>query len=109
MAVRLRIPVTALLAVCSLAAASAASGASEEKVLVCHGTASATNEYVLVEVSANALNGHLDLADDGTVVGKGHGAKNYPDEVSSIADPTFVNPVCQALADEQYGGGGGEE
>ena len=43
------------------------------KVAICHGTASAKNPYVLINVDANAINGHF----DGTA--PGHGKNNYPD------------------------------
>lgn len=48
---------------------SAAQAADAGKVLLCHGTASDTNPYVLISVSANAAANHLD----------GHGKNNYPD------------------------------
>jgi hypothetical protein len=58
-----------------LGVAAAPSGAEPaEKVRVCHGTASETNPYVLIEVSANALRGHIDEAD-----GQAHGHRNHPD------------------------------
>ena len=61
-----------------LGVAAAPSGAEPaEKVRVCHGTASETNPYVLIEVSANALeNGHFK---DGE--GQAHGKSNHPDHL----------------------------
>lgn len=53
-------------------AAQASDGA---KVRLCHGTASASNPYVLIDVSESALAGHF----DGTA--PGHGRKNNPDFV----------------------------
>ena len=61
-------------AVAALAVAVAAqAGGGADKVLLCHGTASATNPYVLISVSENALQGHF----DGTA--PGHGWRNAPD------------------------------
>ena len=55
--------------------AVAAQAANNDKVLLCHGTASDSNPYVLISVSENALASHL----DGTA--PGHGKNNYPDFV----------------------------
>jgi ABC-type sugar transport system substrate-binding protein len=52
----------------SIVAASAAQAAGG-KVLICHGTASDTNPYVLISVSESAAATHLD----------GHGQSNHPD------------------------------
>lgn len=76
-------------------AAAAQAGDDAEKVLVCHGTASETNSYVLISVSANALEGHFDGTEPG------HGWRNAPD---MLFDPTFATCAEQAAA-----GGGGEE
>jgi len=54
-------------AICGVAAAAAQAGGG--KVLICHGTASETNPYVLISVSVNAADTHLD----------GHGQNNHPD------------------------------
>jgi hypothetical protein len=43
------------------------------KIAICHGTASATNPYILIIVDAGAAKGHF----DGT--GPGHGKNNYID------------------------------
>jgi hypothetical protein len=53
--------------------AAVGSAANEDKVFICHGTASEPRPYVLIEVDSSALNGHF----DGTA--PGHGAKNHPD------------------------------
>jgi hypothetical protein len=73
-----RITRTALtVAACGIAAFGAAGGAlaagGDGKVLLCHGTASDSNPYVLISVSEDALAGHF----DGTA--PGHGANNHPD------------------------------
>ncbi len=73
--------------------AVAAQAGGEGKVLLCHGTASEQNPYVLIEVSENALQGHF----DGTA--PGHGWQNAPD---------FVLPDGFATcADALDGEGGG--
>ena len=54
-------------AICGIGATAAQAGGG--KVLICHGTASETNPYVLISVSANAADTHLG----------GHGQNNYPD------------------------------
>lgn len=66
-----RIPrVTMAIAACVCGVGVAAAQASNgDKVLLCHGTASDSNPYVLISVSENALGGHLD----------GHGDNNHPD------------------------------
>lgn len=56
-------------ALCGIGVTEAAQASNAGKVLVCHGTASASNPYVLISVSENAVPTHLD----------GHGANNYPD------------------------------
>ena len=48
-------------------------GSQDGKVLICHGTASKTNPYVLISVDSSALAGHF----DGTA--PGHGQRNAPD------------------------------
>ena len=70
-----------------LAALALASG--DGKVLLCHGTASETNPYVVIEVDEHALAGHF----DGTA--PGHGENNRPD--------LLANP------DGTCGDGGGSE
>lgn len=61
---------TVALAACAIAGIGASTAqASGGKVLICHGTASDTNPYVLVSVSENASAAHVD----------GHGQNNYPD------------------------------
>jgi len=54
-------------AICGVGATAAEAG--DGKVLICHGTASESNPYVLISVSVNAADTHLE----------GHGANNYPD------------------------------
>jgi hypothetical protein len=63
-------------ALCGAVSASIVSGAqasNDEQVLICHGTASDTNPYVLISVDESALNGHFDGA------APGHGKNNHPD------------------------------
>jgi len=57
-------------AICGIGATAAEAG--KRKVLICHGTVSETNPYVLVSVSVNAADTHLD----------GHGQNNHPDFLS---------------------------
>ena len=87
----------------TLAFVVGAQGASDPKVLVCHGTASATNSYVLVQVSENALNGHFDVL-DGTLVATGHGKQNAPDQWSPL-DGSGFSGDCLELYIATYGGG----
>ena len=66
------------LAVCGVWSAGIAAGgqaASADQTLICHGTASDKNPYVVISVDANALAGHF----DGTA--PGHGPNNHPDKV----------------------------
>jgi hypothetical protein len=64
--------VTTVLGSLAVAVGAQAGGPADE-VLLCHGTASATNPYVLISVSANALQGHLDGTEPG------HGWRNADD------------------------------
>ena len=91
----------------ALTIAVAAQGATDDKVLVCHGTASQKNPLVLIEVSQSALNGHFDLGEDGELVATGHGQLNAPDQYSPLDGSGFTG-VCFELYDETYGGGGPE-
>lgn len=68
--------------------AGVAGAAQDDKILLCHGTASEPNPYVLISVDASALAGHF----DGTA--PGHGPRNNPDVYP-------VNGECP--------GGGGDE
>lgn len=86
----------------ALAVAVTAQGATDEKVLVCHGTASATNPLVLIEVSQSALNGHFDV-EDGVVVGAGHGKQNAPDQYASLTGAGFTED-CLDLYNATHGG-----
>ena len=89
----------------ALAVAVTAQGATDEKVLVCHGTASATNPLVLIEVSQSALNGHFDVQ-DGLIVGAGHGKQNAPDQWTELngTGGTGFTDVCSDLYNATYGG-----
>lgn len=82
-------------AICGVSVTAAAQGANADKVLLCHGTASDSNPYVLISVSANALAGHL----DGTA--PGHGKNNYPDYVLPAGSTD-----CSDGPDADNGGGG---
>jgi len=75
-------------------AVAAQAGGGNEKVLLCHGTASATNPYVLIDVSVNALQGHF----DGTA--PGHGEKNNPDMLFRPLE----YETCAAQAADSGGG-----
>ncbi len=78
---------TALLSVCStlaLGVVAAAQGSGQDeyppeghKVTICHGTASATNPYVVITVDESALGGHF--GQDGVGGESGHGQNNQPD------------------------------
>lgn len=73
-------------------AVTAQAGGPAGKVMLCHGTASATNPYVLISVSENALQGHFD---DG--MAPGHGWRNAPD---------LLLPAGYATCEDALGGGG---
>ena len=87
----------------ALAVTVTAQGATDEKVLVCHGTASASNPLVLIEVSQNTLNGHFDVQ-DGVVVGAGHGKQNAPDQYATLTGAGFTGD-CLDLYNSTHGGG----
>ena len=89
---------TALLAALVLTAiggATTASASQDHKVRLCHGTASATNPYVLIAVDEHALKGHF----DGDA--PGHGQNNAPDFV--LADDASD---CSGGPGEGGSGGG---
>ena len=86
----------------ALAVAVTAQGATDDKLLVCHGTASATNPFVLIEVSRSALNGHFDVR-DGVVVGSGHGKQNAPDQYATLTGAGFAGD-CLELYNATHGG-----
>jgi hypothetical protein len=77
-------------AICGVVAASTAYAANDGKVLICHGTASDTNPYVLISVSANAAPTHLD----------GHGDDNYPDFVLPAGWTDCSGPAQPAAPSE---------
>lgn len=79
-------------------AVGAQAGGSAGKVLLCHGTASAKNPYVLISVSENAVSGHF----DGTA--PGHGWRNAPDFLLSDKYTT-----CEDQLAGEGGGEGGSE
>jgi hypothetical protein len=84
----------AVCATTSVAIATAAQAArNADKVSICHGTASETNPYVLINVDAHALEGHF----DGTA--PGHGKNNHPDLL-------FVDGEC--VGPEEVGAGTGD-
>jgi hypothetical protein len=74
--------------------AGVAAAAPADQVTICHGTASATNPYVEVTVSANSFkDGHFDGYPNPS-----HGANNNPD---------FILAPGATCADGPGGGGGG--
>ena len=89
---------TLVVAVCAVLGIGfgTAQAANDHKVQICHGTASATNPYVLITVDEHALKGHFD--ENGTA--PGHGWQNHPDLL--ITDQM---PECPGPGGE---GGGGE-
>ncbi|HEY7379622.1 MAG TPA: hypothetical protein VH572_00300 [Gaiella sp.] len=95
--------VTLVVAACSLGATAAASAGGADKVLLCHGTASEKNPYVLINVGENALAGHF----DGTA--PGHGKNNHPDYLLPAgADDCSDVPVGDDGGDGDGGGNDGE-
>lgn len=69
-----RFPRVALAAAaCAAVVTVGAQASSEDRVVICHGTASETSPYELIEVNVNALNGHFDGTEPG------HGGSNHPD------------------------------
>ncbi len=76
-------------------AVAAQAGGPADKVLLCHGTASAKNPYVLISVSENALQGHFDGS------APGHGWRNAPD--------FLLLPGYASCEDQLAGEGGGAE
>jgi hypothetical protein len=81
----------------SAIAVGAASAAPAEKVTICHGTASESNPYVAITVSANSFkDGHFDDGPNN----KSHGENNNPD---------FVLEEGRTCADGPGGSGGGPD
>ena len=72
-------------------AAAGQAGNGAEKVLVCHGTASAVHPYSLISVDIDALPAHLD---------SGHGCQNAPD---------FLRPAGYATCEDAVAGRGGQQ
>jgi hypothetical protein len=58
---------------CTAVFGAGAQATPEGKVLICHGSASATSPWELIEVSTSALNGHFDGTEPG------HGDNNHLD------------------------------
>ena len=73
---------TAVLAGCSALGigfvAAAQAVPRDDKVQICHATASDTNPYVLITVDVHALAGHF--RPDGETA-PGHGKNNFPDVI----------------------------
>ena len=91
-----RAPLTlAVCAVLGVGVAAAQAVPEDHKVQVCHGTASATNPYVLITVDEHALKGHFDGVPE-----PGHGWRNHPDLL--VTDELTQ---CPGSGDE--GGSGG--
>ena len=88
--------VIAAFVLASAVGAGVAGAAPAERVTICHGTASETNPYVEITVSANSFqNGHFDNVDG--VLTPSHGANNNPD---------FILNPGRTCADGPGGGGG---
>ncbi len=69
-----RLPaVVAVLALSWSGVTAAAQASNNDPVLICHGTASETNPYVVISVDEHAVTGHF----NGTA--PGHGKNNHPD------------------------------
>ena len=106
MRIRTRATLSIAGALGALAVAVGAQGAIDEKVLICHGTASVTNSLVLIQVSQSALNGHFDVQ-GGLIVGAGHGKQNAPDQWSPLDGSGFTGD-CLVLYLAEFGSGGGQ-
>jgi len=91
-----RAPLT--LAACALLGigVTTTQAAENQKVQICHATASDTNPYVLITVDEHALAGHF--REKGTTA-PGHGQNNFPDLL--VTDDM---PLCPGSGGE----GGGE-
>lgn len=87
-----RVTAAAAFAVGATLFAGVAGATNDDKVLLCHGTASEPNPYALISVDASALNGHF----DGTL--PGHGPKNNPDLYP-------INGACPTTVPGGEGGG----
>lgn len=113
MRIRMLSSLALVVALGTLAFAVTAQGAGADKVLVCHGTASDTNPYVLIKVSRNALKGHFDVQ-GGVPVGPGHGKQNAPDQWSELDGSSSglygsgFTGACLDLYNAAYGSGGPE-
>ena len=60
-------------AACTVGIAVAAQASNGDKILICHGTVSDPNPWVMISVDASALAGHFDGS------APGHGPNNHPD------------------------------
>jgi hypothetical protein len=88
------IAIVAAVVLASAIGAGVAGAAPSDRVTICHGTASDTNPYVEITVSANSFkNGHFDTVDG--VASPSHGANNSPD---------FILQAGRTCADGPGGG-----
>jgi hypothetical protein len=90
-----------------LALAPSSSAVPPEKVTICHGTASDSNPYVEVTVSATSFkDGHFDDGPEN----KSHGDSNHPDFVLAEGRSCADGPGggSDGSSDDGYGDGGSD-